>query len=139
MPALDTKGNSMKRAILLAGLFVLVFSVGLFAQGAAKDKKVDVTGTWELSMEGPDGPMTVTAVYKQEGEKLTGTQASPMGGEDKLEGTVKDNVIQYTIHVDMGGQQMAIPFTGKVDGDTITGSMTLGEMGSMNFTAKRKK
>jgi hypothetical protein len=33
----------------------------------------------------------------------------------------------------------AIVFTGKVDGDTITGTLTFGDMPGMNWTAKRKK
>ncbi len=129
----------MKRLIVVAGVVMLGLSAGLVAQEAAQAKKIDVTGTWEISMEGPEGPMTLLATYKQEGEKLTGTQSNPMGGEDKLEGTVENGTIEYVLHVDMGGQQVSIGFSGKVDGDSITGTVTLGDMGSSNWSAKRKK
>ena len=38
-----------------------------------------------------------------------------------------------------GRQQMNIVHKGKVDGDTITGSAEIGEMGTMNWTAKRNE
>jgi hypothetical protein len=126
------------RTLLTAALVVAcVASIGLLAQEAAK--KVDVTGSWELSIESPQGAMAVTATYKQEGEKLTGTQSSPMGGDNKLEGTVKGDQVHYVIKLDMNGQEMAITFDGKVDGDAISGQFEFGGMGQAPWTAKRKK
>lgn len=128
----------MKNLLAVCIVILAVASLPLVAQGAAQSAKVDVTGAWELTFQGMDAPMTIAATYKQEGEKLTGTQAGMMG-EEKLEGTVKGNEINYAIKVDMGGQEMAITFTGKVEGDTITGTMSFGDMGGMPWTAKRKK
>ena len=127
----------MKRLVVLCALMALAV-VPLLAQDAAKQKKVDVTGDWEMTVESPQGAMTITATYKQEGETLTGKHVSEMG-EAPLKGTVKGDVIEYTITIDAGGQQLSIAHKGKVDGDAITGSADLGGMGTMNFTAKRKK
>ena len=99
---------------------------------------MDVTGTWELTVESPQGAMTLTATYKQEGETLTGTHVGEMG-EVPLKGTVKGVDITYTLTIDAQGQSFTITHTGKVDGDTITGTADLGGMGTMNWTAKRKK
>jgi len=127
----------------MKGFAVLVAAVTLaaapvFAQEPAKEKKVDVTGTWELTVESPQGAMTLTATYKQEGETLTGTHVGEMG-EVPLKGTVKGVDITYTLTIDAQGQSFTITHTGKVDGDTITGTADLGGMGTMNWTAKRKK
>ena len=119
-------------AILVAAAIALV---PVAAQDA---KKIDITGTWEMTVESPQGPMLITANYKQEGETLTGTHVSEMG-EAPLKGTVKGADIEYTITIDMGGQQFSIVHKAKVDGDTITGSAVIGEMGTIAFTAKRKK
>jgi autotransporter translocation and assembly factor TamB len=127
----------MKRLVVL-GAVVALAVVPVFARQAAKEKKVDVTGTWELTVESPQGSMTLTATYKQEGETLTGTHVSEMG-ETPLKGTVKGADIAYTLTIDAQGQQFTITHTGKVDGDTITGTADLGGMGSMNWTARRKK
>jgi len=124
-------------------LTVLVAAAALatasaFAQDAPKDKKVDVTGSWEVTVESPQGTMASTATYKQEGEKLTGTHVGRMG-EVALAGTVKGAEIAYTITVDAQGQSFTLSYAGKVDGDTITGSVDFGGMGSAPWTAKRKK
>jgi hypothetical protein len=119
-------------AVLVA---VAVTLVPVAAQNATK---IDITGQWEMTIESPQGQMVVTSNYKQEGETLTGTQVSEMG-ESPIKGTVKGADIEYTITIDMGGQQMSIVHKAKVDGDTIKGTATLGDMGTMTFTAKRKK
>ncbi len=117
---------------------LVAVAVALVPVAAQDGKKIDITGTWELSVESPQGQMMITANYKQEGEALTGTHVSEMG-EAPLKGTVKGADVEYTLTLDMGGQQMSIVHKGKVDGDTITGSATVGEMGAIAFTAKRKK
>ena len=127
----------MKRFAVLLALLALV-AVPLLAQDAPKDKKIDVTGTWESLVESPQGNLTSTATYKQQGETLTGTHVGQMG-EVPLKGTVKGNVITYTITVDAQGQQFTITYTGKIDGDTITGTAEFGGMGSATWTVKRKK
>lgn len=127
----------MSRIAVLLAVVVLVVAPVL-AQDAAKDKKVDITGTWEMTVESPQGSMIVTANYKQEGETLTGTHVSEMG-EAPLKGTVKGTDVNYTITIDMQGQQFSIVHTGKIDGDTITGTADIGGMGTINWTAKRKK
>ncbi len=127
----------MQRQLMLLALMVGI-AMPVVAQEAAKDKKVDVTGAWEMVVDSPQGQMTMTANYKQEGETLTGTHVSEMG-ELPLKGTVKGATIEYTITVDFGGQSMTIKHTGTVDGDTMTGTADLGDMGSMKWTAKRKK
>jgi len=126
------------RRLILAAIVLALAAAPVLAQDAPKDKKVNITGTWEISVESPQGAMTITANYKQEGEKLTGTHVSEMG-EAPLTGTVIGNEITYTLSLDMGGQEMKLVHKAKVDGDTITGTVDLGEMGSMPWTAKRKK
>jgi autotransporter translocation and assembly factor TamB len=117
---------------------LVVAAIALVPVAAQDAKKIDITGTWEMTVESPQGQMLITANYKQEGETLTGTHVSEMG-EAPLKGTVKGADIEYTLTLDMGGQQMSIVHKAKVEGDTITGSAIIGEMGTIAFTAKRKK
>jgi len=128
----------MKKLIVAAAVLALAVAVPVQAQEAPKDQKIDITGTWELTVESPQGSMVITATYKQDGEKLTGSHVSEMG-ETPLTGTVKGSEIEYTITIDAGGQNFSILHKGKVDGDTIKGTADLGGMGTMNWTAKRKK
>ena len=127
----------MKKVVLLVlGMALAVAPVA--AQEAAKPKAVNITGAWEMTVESPQGQMVITANYKQDGENLTGNHVSEMG-EAPLKGTVKGADIEYSLTLDMGGQQMSIVHKAKVEGDTITGSAIIGEMGTIAFTAKRKK
>jgi hypothetical protein len=128
-------------AIILACL-VAVSVAPASAQEAAKpaDKPaaVDVTGVWDITVETPNGAIENVGTLKQDGEKLTGTMASQMG-EIALEGTVVGDEINYVINIDMQGQQMAIAFAGKVDGDKMAGIFEFGGMGSAAWSAKKRK
>ncbi|HOC17920.1 MAG TPA: hypothetical protein PKK95_06620 [Vicinamibacterales bacterium] len=124
----------MRRLVVLVALAALT-AVPAFAQDAAREGTV--TGTWEVSVESPQGPMTITATYKQEGEKLTGMHVSEMG-EAPLEGTVKGSEFTYVLTIQGPDGPLALKHTGKVDGDTITGTVELfGD--TIPWTAKRKK
>ncbi len=124
----------MKRLVLLVLGLALVAAPAV-AQNAAKP--VNITGAWEMTVETPQGTMVITANYKQDGETLTGNHVSEMG-EAALKGTVKGNDLEYTLTLDMGGQQMTIVHKAKVDGDTMTGSADIEGMGSITFKCKRK-
>jgi hypothetical protein len=132
----------MKRLLLIACVLMLATPVLALAQDPpkpeAKAEKVDITGTWDMTIETPQGQMNLTATFKQEGEKLTGTQASPMG-EIALEGTVIGNEVKYTIVIDMQGQQATIVFGAKVEGDSMTGVFDFGGQGSGAWSAKKKQ
>jgi hypothetical protein len=128
---------SMKRWVLLV-LGVALAVAPIVAQDAAKPKPVDITGSWEMTVESPQGPMTIVANFKQDGETLTGTHVSEMG-ESPLKGTVKGANVEYTLTLDMGGQQMSIVHKAKVDGNTMTGSAEIEGMGTITFTAKKKQ
>lgn len=128
----------MKKLAALVAMLLLVAPVAPGAQDAQKEKPVDVTGTWESTIESPQGTLTSVATYKQDGETLTGTHVG-QAGELPLKGTVKGNVITYQITVDMGGQQLTITYSGTVEGDTISGTAEFGGMGSATWTVTRKK
>ena len=75
----------------------------LLALAATAAFAADVTGDWTAQMGGPDGNgPTVTFHFKQDGAKLTGTVDGP------------------------GGDAMQIS-DGKVDGDAISFTLTMGE------------
>lgn len=130
----------MKRARVFAIVTVAVLALAgsAFAQEKPKETpKIDVSGTWDLSVESPQGTMTLTSTFKQDGEKLTGIQSSQMG-EMPLEGTIKGADIAFAIVIDMQGQQITIAYAGKVDGETMSGTIEFGGMGSSTWTAKKQ-
>jgi hypothetical protein len=126
------------RVFAIAVIAALALAGSAFAQEKPKETpKIDVSGTWDLTVETPQGAMSLTSTFKQDGEKLTGTQSSQMG-EMPLEGTLKGADIAFAIVIDMQGQQMTITYTGKVDGETMSGTIEFGSFGSSTWTAKKQ-
>ena len=95
------------------------------------------TGTWLLETHHSAGVSTPTVTITQTGEKLSGKYVGSYG-ESELTGNIKDNK-EFTFRVDIGTEQkVTVVYTGTLDGDTVKGSMTMGEMGEGTFTGKRK-
>ena len=104
---------------------------------AAASAQTDVTGDWAVTVESPQGPVTIDAVMKQAGEELTGTIVSPMGSVE-FKGKVVKDTIEVAYNMDMQGNSVPITMTGKVAGDSIAGSFNFGGLGDVPWTAKRK-
>ena len=47
--------------------------------------------------------------------------------------------VEYTLTLDMGGQQMLFVHKARVDGDTMKGGTDIEGLGTIAFTAKRKQ
>ena len=101
----------------------------------AADKPVKVEGTWEVSIETPNGARTNTLKIQQDGEKIKGTMTGRMG-ETPIEGTVSGNTLKFTLTRETPNGTFTIEYTGTVDGDNITGT-THSERFDGKFTAKR--
>ena len=99
-----------------------------------------LTGTWEISMETPRGAMRQTLELTQTGTTLDGTLAAQSGTVSIADGRAgADGAVSWSVTLPMRGQTTTVTFTGKVDGDRITGTATFGESGGVrNFTAERK-
>ena len=95
-----------------------------------------MTGTWAFEVNHSAGTSTPTVTITQTGEKLSGKYVGTYG-EAVLTGTIKDN--KFSFSVDVGTEQkVTLAYTGTLDGDTVKGNVTMGEMGEGTFTGKRK-
>ncbi len=138
----------MLRRFVFAAAVALVFGSALAAQDKPQEKPkeppkeaaaaVDVTGTWDIAVETPQGSMALVTTFKQEGEKLSGTQTSQMG-DTALEGTVKGPDIAFVIVVNMQGQDLRIAYTGKIEGDAMSGAIEFDSFGTSTWAAKKRK
>jgi hypothetical protein len=130
-------------------LFTIVAAMCLFTLQpafAGQDKpaptkdlsKVAIDGKWNMSLESPQGPMSIMVTLKLDGTKVTGTLSSQMG-ETPLEGQYVDGVLNFGITFDGGGGSMQISFAGKLtDENTLAGSLS-GPMGDIPWSAVRVK
>jgi hypothetical protein len=111
--------------------FLVLLAVSLSAQ------EVNVTGDWEMTLTTPRGERTQEVHFEQEGEKLTVTMQG-RGGEVTAEGTVKGNEIEWTVTRSTPRGEFTMTYTGKIDGDTMSGEIQIGDFGPGEWKAKKK-
>lgn len=135
----------MQKVALLA-IVAVVFALMLQPAYAGQDKqepakdlsKVTLDGKWNMSLDSPQGPMSILLTLKVDGTKVTGTLNSQMG-ETTLEGQYAEGVLNFGISFDGGGGTMQISFAGKLtDENTMAGSLS-GPMGDIPWSAVRVK
>ena len=103
----------MTRRILLAtAVLCLIFAGAALA--------ADISGTWSGTMQMGDNPLALTFVFKQDGEKLTGTVATPSGDLPLSDGKVVGDKISFYVQADMGGTPTKFISEGVVKGDEST-------------------
>ena len=117
---------------LAALLAVAAFTVAQVAAAA------DVTGTWIMAVETGAGSGSPTFILVQKGEALSGSYKGQLG-EAQVAGTVKgdDVVIEYKVEGQAGS--LSVKYTGKTDGKTMSGKVSLGQLGEGTFTGTKQK
>jgi hypothetical protein len=84
----------------------------------------DVTGTWEWTMAFREWKTKMTLQLKQEGEKLTGKlRADTRRPSDIKDGKFKKGEVSFTVERERDGVKSFAKYTGKIEGDTIKGSL----------------
>jgi hypothetical protein len=122
----------MKRA-----LFFTFFAIALafaFADGASAQKTV--AGEWNAEFNTPGGPQPLTLIIKVDREKITGT-AKRSRGDVPITGTLKGEDISFGYTVEYNGNAVTLTFTGKVKGDTMSGTVYFNDSASDEWSAKR--
>ena len=119
----------MSRILALALVFGLVFAAAPMAQN-------DVSGSWDLAINGPEGPISAGAMLKQDGDKVSGMLSSPQG-ETPVSGTISGKTMSLSLSVSTPQGVLEIRVTAEVDGTEMKGMMDFG-MGQADFTGKRK-
>jgi hypothetical protein len=116
----------------LAGLLVIAaFTAARFASAA------DVTGTWIMAVETSAGSGTPTFILVQKGEALSGSYKGQLG-EAQVAGTVIGDQVTIEYKVDGQGQSLAVKYSGKTDGKTMSGKVSLGQLGEGTFTGTKQ-
>src|SRR6187200_1056530 len=95
-----------------------------------------VAGAWDLTINGPEGPISATATLKQDGENVTGSIETPQGTAE-MKGTFKGKALNMSFSIAGPNGNLDIKVTGEVDGASMKGIIDFG-MGMADFTAKKK-
>ena len=119
----------MNRCLLLI-LFAMLFSIPVLGQNGG------AAGTWDVTLNSPQGTFNLQFILKQDGEKLSGA-VKGQRGEVPLEGTLKgkDVVLKWTTKFQ--DNDLPITLTGALDGSAMKGTADYGGFAQGDFSAKR--
>ena len=95
-----------------------------------------VDGNWNITMSTPMGDRNATLSLKNSGGKLTGTQGADGNSTEIFDGTANGDDVAWKVSI-TNPMPLTLEFTGKVSGDTISGEMGIGPMGSFPFEGTR--
>ncbi len=121
----------------------LVFLGSLHGEPAAPlAPSPDPTGTWEWSTKSPTGEIPTTLKLEWQDGKLAGAYSNQFGNTAISNASLQDNVIGFDVVRDFGGQKYVVKYHGKMEGDTISGTIEApghdgGEAAKLDWNAKR--
>ena len=93
-------------------------------------------GSWNVTMNTPMGAQKATLVLATNGGTLTGQMQGAQGNLDLNDGKVDGDTLTWSANMTQP-MPIKLEFTGKVDGDKISGSVKLGAFGNASFEGTR--
>lgn len=130
----------MAKWFVLGSLCVLSL---VFVGVATAEDKADPTGKWTWTVTFNNQSRDQSVTLKLDGDKLTGTMPGRDGQERQIEnGSFKDGTVSFTVTRERDGNKFVSKYSGKVEGDKITGKIESerdGQTQSRDWTATRAK
>ena len=152
----------MKRLIL--GVGAIILSVAYFAEPGAAQDASDLAGSWEFTMEAPEGGGggpggggggrgggrggrrggafgggTQTLILSVQGETLQGTLEGERGSAELKNIILEGNKITFAVERETPRGTFEATYNGEIDGDTMTGTMEGPRGGfTINWKATRE-
>lgn len=97
-----------------------------------------IDGTWNLTIRAPEGNVSMQVTLRLEDGGLAGTFSGDRGSGDIRGGTFADNNFEFTISINAQNEAEASDwaFSGSIDGNTMTGSVTT-TIGTFQFSGSK--
>ena len=95
-----------------------------------------VDGNWNLVMSTPMGERKASLSITAAGGTLTGTQGADGNSTEIFDGTVSGDNVAWKVSI-TNPMPLTLSFTGAFSGDSMSGEMGIGPMGSFPFTGTR--
>ncbi len=128
--------TTISKSVLVASmLLVSLLSVG---GTAAPETKVDLVGTWILTIETPMGISNPILRIQKSADGYVGTYESRRGKRSVQDIQVKGRAFSFRMLVSMPMGDFEMVYEGSVDGESISG--TIGNpMGEITFVGRRSE
>ena len=105
----------MKMLRLLCSFLVLAAAVSALA--------ADPTGTWKWTTQSPNGEIATTLKLESKDGKLAGAYSNQFGDAAISKVSFQEDVLAFEVVREFGGGQFVIKYRGKLEGDTIKGTL----------------
>jgi imidazolonepropionase-like amidohydrolase len=135
-----TRGDLFDRNSRVAQVFIdgrpvdLRPSVG----GGGGQGRSNVSGQWTVTVNLGQGDTAITLNLQQEGDRLTGSIAGPLGaGEISNASVTSAGEVRFTVSLNVQGQTKEATFSGKLENNQIGGSVTIVGVAPGTFVATR--
>lgn len=100
---------------------------------------VAIAGTWDLTVNSPQGAVQTTMTVTQSGAAFSGSMTNPAGGSVEIaDGRLSGRTATWSISIVLGGQTIVASFTGEVEGNRMRGTAMVGEFGTSSFTGEKR-
>ena len=124
-----------KAVVILMLLAVCLTGSGVESQ---QGDAVNVAGTWSITIKFIKGTGHHTAIIEQDGNTLSGIYEGEIL-KGSLRGTVNGDTVDFTGSLRHESSGVRFHYTGTVVGETMQGTVEMGEYWSAQWTAKRTK
>ena len=118
--------------------------IGLFfaVSAATAAFAADPSGTWKWTTHTPNGEIDTTLKLESKDGKLAGAYSNQFGDTEISNASLQGDVIAFDVVRDVGGGKFVVKYRGKLEGDTITGTIEApgrdgGEALKLDWNAKR--
>jgi len=98
----------------------------------------DVDGNWDCVTKTPLGDQKSTLTVKSDGSTFTGTNSGSLGSIDVVDGKINGNALSWKMNMTVP-MPMTLDCEATIDGDTLTGSVGAGALGSFPMSGKRAR
>jgi len=96
---------------------------------------VSADGNWKVTINTPMGARTMNVGITTSGDTFTGKVNSEMGTQE-VTGKVDGDTLTWSTDI-TNPMPMALDFTARVDGNTMTGNCRLGRFGNASLVGER--
>ena len=125
--------------LMAATLILFVAAPGFAGQDKPAPKDVSIDGVWSMTVSTPQGDRTDDATFKQDKDKIKVSMAGMGGMTLEGEGTIKAGAVEWGVSIETPNGTFSLVFRGTIDGDKMSGEVSMGDFGTAPWSAVRKK
>jgi len=121
---------------LRVALPTLFFLAALVAPSSLA-AQLDLSGSWMLTLQSPEGVNSVPVTFSQEGAEVTATFGPAPGGPELFTGTVSESGVRLVWFLEWNGMPLEITMTGGLRDGELSGMADFSGMAQGDWTARR--